>query len=97
MWVAGKALGEAAGAIPQEDWKIIASTGEKGCLSRAQMEKVGEKEKIQLLWAWAHEVTTEFLPSGLRNDWEGENISASSESRTEIQQLPWPWQGCVHS
>lgn len=42
-------MGEAAGDIPQEDWKIIASTGEMVCPTRAQMEKVGEREEVQLL------------------------------------------------
>lgn len=63
MWVAGKALGEAAGDIPQGgDWKITASTGEMVYPSRAQMEKVGEREEIQLMWAWAHGIAIEFLP-----------------------------------
>ena len=50
MWVVGKALGEAARAVPQGgDWETIASTGELVCPSGAKMERVGEGDEIQLL------------------------------------------------
>lgn len=49
MRVVGKALGEAAGAVPQGDWETITSTWEMVCPSGAQMERVGEGDEIQLL------------------------------------------------
>lgn len=86
MWAAGKALEEAAGAVPWEgDWETIASIQETVCHSGAQVERVGQEDEIQLLWAWAHGITTEFLPWNrcltLRNGWE-EHLSGFSEPPT---------------
>lgn len=87
MWAAGKAVEEAAGAVPWEgDWETIASIQETVCHSGAQVERVGQEDEIQLLWAWAHGITTEFLPWNrcltLRNGWEGEHLSGFSEPPT---------------
>lgn len=99
MWAAGKALEEAAGAVPWEgDWETIASTQEMVRPSGPQVERVGVEDEMRLLWAWTHGITTEFLPWKrylmLRNDWEGEHLSGFSEPQTCPGRKGW---GCIFS